>query len=332
MKKLIDTYGRHIDYLRISITDRCNLQCNYCTPYSGRTHLPRAEILSYEEMFTAAKAAVMAGVTKIRITGGEPLVRKGLVGFCKMLSGIDGLEGLALTTNGVRLRALAQPLFESGVRRVNVSLDTLKPERFKKLTGKNQFFQVVSGIRWAEKIGFSPVKINTVVMRGVNDDEIEDLANLTLNKPYHVRFIELMPTRGWSDGNHDALYFPVDEIIGRIKQMGGARVEPATDSFGPARLFTLPGALGKVGFIAPLSWHFCGSCNRIRLTADGKLKSCLFSEEEIDIKGHLRSGAGMNELVDIFRRVVVRKPDGHQLNHKIDRCISARPLMRAIGG
>jgi cyclic pyranopterin phosphate synthase len=169
-------------------------------------------------------------------------------------------------------------------------------------------------------------------MRGVNDDEIEDLANLTLKKPYHVRFIELMPTQGWLDGNHDSLYFPVDEIMRRIRQIGGAQIGPATDTFGPARLCILPGALGKVGFIAPLGWHFCGSCNRIRLTADGKLKSCLFSEEEIDIKGHLRTGAGMDELVDIFRRVVVRKPDGHHLNQEKNRCASARPMMRAIGG
>jgi cyclic pyranopterin phosphate synthase len=332
MKRLIDTYGRHVDYLRISVTDHCNLRCSYCTPFSGRAHLPRSEILSYEEMFTVAKAAVMTGITKIRITGGEPLVRKGLAGFCKMLSGINGLESLALTTNGVLLKEFAQPLFEAGVRRVNVSLDTLKPQRFKKLTGGDHFLQVVSGIRRAEEVGFSPVKINTVVMRSVNDDEIEDLANLTLKKPYHVRFIELMPTKGWMDGNHNSLYFPIDEIMKRIRQIGGAQVGPASDTFGPARLCILPGALGKVGFIAPLGWHFCGSCNRIRLTADGKLKSCLFSEEEIDIKGHLRAGAAMDELVDIFRRVVVRKPDGHHLNQKKNRSASARPMMRAIGG
>jgi cyclic pyranopterin phosphate synthase len=332
MKRLIDTFGRHIDYLRISITDHCNLRCSYCTPFSGRAHLPRVEILSYEEMYTVAKAAVMAGITKIRITGGEPLVRRGLVGFCNMLSGINGLENLALTTNGVLLEELAQPLFEAGVRRVNVSLDTLKPERFKKLTGGDHFLKVVSGIRRAEEVGFSPVKINTVVMHGVNDDEIEDLANLTLKKPYHVRFIELMPTQGWSDNNHDSLYFPIEKIIKRIKQIGGVQIGTASDTFGPARLCVLPGALGKVGFIAPLGWHFCGSCNRIRLTVDGKLKSCLFSEEEIDIKEHLRAGAAMDELVDIFRRVVVRKPDGHHLNQKKNRCASAQPMMRAIGG
>jgi cyclic pyranopterin phosphate synthase len=208
----------------------------------------------------------------------------------------------------------------------------LKPERFKKLTGRNCFFQVISGIKKAEEVGFYPIKINTVVMRGVNSDEIEDLANLTLKKPYHVRFIELMPTRGWLDDKHNALYLPIEEIIGRIKQIGGAQIGPATDSFGPARHCTLPGALGKVGFIAPLGWHFCGSCNRIRLTADGKLKSCLFSKEEIDIKEHLRTGAGVNELVDIFKQVVFQKPDGHKLNQKKNLCTSSRPLMRAIGG
>ena len=169
-------------------------------------------------------------------------------------------------------------------------------------------------------------------MRGINDDEIEDLANLTLKKPYHVRFIELMPTQGWMDGDYDSLYFPIDEIMKRIRKIGGAQVGPATDTFGPARLCILPGASGKVGFIAPLGWHFCRSCNRIRLTADGKLKSCLFSKEEIDIKENLRAGAGMDELIDIFRRVVFQKPEGHHLNQEKNRCASARPTMRAIGG
>ena len=192
--KLVDRYGRNIDYLRISITDHCNLKCYYCTPFSGRSHLERAEILTYEEMLKVARAAAAVGITKIRITGGEPLVRKGVVDFCRMLTGIDGLKSLALTTNGIYLAEMAEPLFKAGVRRINISLDTLRPERFEKITGYDWLPRVLAGIRRAEDVGMHPVKINAVVMRGINDDEIEELAALTLAKPYHVRFIELMPT------------------------------------------------------------------------------------------------------------------------------------------
>ena len=329
--ELVDSFGRKIDYLRISITDHCNLKCYYCTPFSGRSHLERSEILTYEEMLTVARAAAASGISKIRITGGEPLVRKGVVEFCRMLSEIDGLRSLALTTNGIYLEEMAEPLFKAGVSRINISLDTLRPERFQKITGYDWLPRVLAGIQRAEQIGMHPIKINTVVMRGINDDEIEDLACLTLDKPYHVRFIELMPTNSSAYGDYEALYMPVEEIMKKINQIEKAQIGPATDSYGPAKLCKLPGAIGKVGFIAPISWHFCGSCNRLRLTAEGKIKTCLFSQEEIDIKTPLRSGATQNEIINIIRRAAAEKPRRHHLNEKKQQ-IACRQAMRAIGG
>jgi cyclic pyranopterin phosphate synthase len=329
--KLVDTYGRKIDYLRISITDHCNLKCYYCTPFSGRSHLERSEILTYEELLNVTRAAATVGITKIRITGGEPLVRNGVVEFCRMLSEIDGLKSLALTTNGIYLEEMAEPLFNAGVRRINISLDTLRPERFEKITGYNWLSRVLAGIKRAEQIGMHPIKINTVVMRGINDDEIEDLARLTLDKLYHVRFIELMPTNSSAYGDYESLYIPVEEIMKKISQIDRVQIEPATDSYGPARLCKLPGAVGKVGFIAPISWHFCGSCNRLRLTADGKIKTCLFSREEIDIKTPLRTGATQNDIINIFRQAVTEKPLGHHLNAKNHQNACQR-TMRTIGG
>jgi cyclic pyranopterin phosphate synthase len=248
-----------------------------------------------------------------------------------MLSKINGLKSLALTTNGIYLEEMAQPLFKAGVRRINISLDTLKPERFEKITGYNWLPRVLAGIKRAEEIGMHPIKINTVVMRGINDDEIEALASLTLAKPYHVRFIELMPTNSSAYDDYKMLFVPVEEFMKKIHRMGRVQIEPANDSYGPARLCKLPGAVGKVGFIAPVTSHFCGSCNRLRMTADGKIKTCLFSREEIDIKAALRAGATQNDVIDIFRRSVAQKPAGHHLNTK-DHQNACQRTMRAIGG
>ena len=331
MASLIDEYGRRIDYLRISITDNCNLNCFYCTPFGGRSHLSHTEILSYEEIVAITQAAVQAGISKVRITGGEPLVRKEMVGLCRMLAGIEGMDSLALTTNGVHLFELAQPLREAGVKRINVSLDTLRPERFKRITGRNLLSRVLDGIKRAEELGLSPVKINMVVMRGINDDEVEDIARLTLEKPYHVRFIELMPTEGWIFGNHESLFLPMEEIVKRVKRIGGLHLEHKKESFGPARLCSVTGGVGKVGFISPVSRHFCGSCNRLRLTADGKLRNCLFSEKEIDIKGPLRAGASTEELTRIFRQAAQTKPRRHALKDN-DAHQELGRAMHAIGG
>jgi len=311
---LVDTFGRKIDYLRVSITDHCNLNCKYCSPpFSGRTHLQRREILTYEEIAVLAKAAVAAGITRIRLTGGEPLIRNGVVDLCRLLAKIDGLESLSLTTNGVRLAALAVPLSRAGVHRINVSLDSLKRNRFAQITGQDRLDEVLAGIEAAEAAGLAPIKINTVVMHGVNDDEVADLAALTFDKPYHVRFIELMPFQHSSGGDYDRLHVPVGEIIRKIPGINCARVNPILDNPGPARLCALPGAKGKIGFIAPMSWHFCGSCNRLRLTADGKIRNCLFSNDEMDIKTLLRHGASKKELIGFFTSAVKHKPRRHQL-------------------
>jgi len=331
--KLIDRYDRRINYLRISITDHCNLNCLYCAPLRGRSKLSRQEVLTYEEIQKIVEAAVSAGISKVRITGGEPLVRKDMVDLVRTVRKIEGLKDVSVTTNGVLLREFAGPLFDAGVSRVNVSLDTLRPERFKRITGHNLFFRVLSGIKRAEEVGLHPIKINTVVMRGVNEDEVEDLARLTLRKPYHVRFIEVMPTKGCAFGVPASLFVPVGDILKRVKNMGSLSIEKVAHSFGPARLCSLPGAAGRVGFIAPLSWHFCDSCNRLRLTSDGKLRACLFSEEEIDLLRPIRDGASIEELSDIFKAAVRLKPRGHHLNE----CEPRTPkdlgrTMRAIGG
>ena len=328
---LIDTFDRKIDYLRISITDHCNLNCKYCSPpFSGRTHLKYREILTYEEIVTLAESAVAAGITRIRLTGGEPLIRNGVVDLCDMLTKIDGLESLSLTTNGVRLRSLAIPLSRAGVHRINISLDSLKRKRFAQITGQDRLAEVLAGIKAAEAAGLAPIKINTVVMRGVNDDEVADLAAMTFNKPYHVRFIELMPFQQASYGNYDQLHVPVGEIMRKIPGIEHARIDPILENPGPARLCALPGAIGKIGFIAPMSWHFCGSCNRLRLTADGKIRNCLFSNVETDIKTALRRGASKKELIEFFKSAAKHKPRRHYLNENIHGKTGRG--MYAIGG
>lgn len=329
---LMDSYGRTIDYLRISITDFCNLGCTYCSPpFSGRPRLPHSEILSYEELIRVADASVTAGITKIRITGGEPLIRRGAVQFCEMLSSIKGLSDLSITTNGIRLMELAEALWQAGVRRINVSLDTLKRDRFRKITGKDALDKVLSGIACAESVGFEPIKINTVVMRGVNDDEIAELAGLTFKKSYHIRFIELMPFRSGGHSEYAKLHMPIREIMERIPGIDRACIDLFSDHSGPARLCRLPGSIGRIGFIAPMSWHFCNSCNRLRLTADGKIRTCLFSADEIDVKATLRSADSKKDLVEIIRKAVGRKPRRHELDEHCQEIKSDRG-MYAIGG
>ena len=242
------------------------------------------------------------------------MIRNEVFELCRMLAEINGLQSLALTTNGIRLAALAKPLAASGLKRINISLDTLKRNRFSQITGQDRLAEVLAGIKAAESAGLAPIKINTVVMRGVNDDEIADLAALTIDKPFHGRFIELMPFQHAYWGEYHRLYMPIGEIIRKIPGIDHARFNPILDSPGPARLCALPGAKGKIGFIAPMSWHFCGTCNRLRLTADGKIRSCLFSNDEIDIKTPLRRGASKKELIEFFTSAVKHKPRGHQLD------------------
>ena len=331
MNAMLDQYGRAIDYLRISLTDHCNLNCIYCVPFSGRPKLRHGQILSYEEILTITRVAVRAGISKVRLTGGEPLMRKGVVEFCRQLSAMQELSEITLTTNGVRLARMAADLHEAGISRVNISLDTLKHHRYKKITGKDCLDQVWQGIRKAEAVGMTPIKINAVALRGINDDEILDLARLSLDKPYHVRFIELMPTNGWGAADHKAHFMPVDEVMAEVSRLG--KLEPAVvhRGNGPAQSFSLAGAQGTVGFIAALSNHFCKNCNRIRLTSDGKLRNCLFSDREIDIKGPLRDGASEAVLSEIFETAIRTKPLGHHCGEFSGSSVNGRP-MQAIGG
>ena len=310
---LLDSYQRPITYLRVSVTDRCNLRCVYCMPAEGVQLRKHEEILRYEEIARVVRAAVELGIRFVRLTGGEPLVRRGVVDLVRMLRAIPDLEELTMTTNGTLLAAQAQPLAEAGLDRVNISLDSLRPERFRHITRLGSLEDVLAGIEAAEEAGLVPIKLNTVVMRGLNDDEVADLARLTLEHPWHVRFIELMPlgpSISWAEDR----YVPSSEVRGRIEaELGELAPAESPQGNGPARSFRLEGALGTVGFISPWSEHFCAKCNRMRLTADGRLRPCLLSDLEVDLRGPLRNGVGEAELRGLIRQAVQLKPIGHQL-------------------
>ena len=331
MPTLHDQHNRSIDYLRISITDHCNLKCHYCVPFDGRPKLPMADILTYEELFAVAKAAVAAGVTKIRLTGGEPLMRKNMLEFCRMLATLPAIKDLSLTTNGILLESMAADLKAAGVNRVNVSLDTLDRERYARITGKDALDKVLRGIQKAADAGLAPIKINVVPMRGINADEIVDLARWTLMTPYDIRFIELMPTSGWARQRHDSLFIGIDDVRRAVETIGPLEMIPQIQTRGPATYARLPDAQGRIGFIAALSHHFCSTCNRLRLTADGKLRACLFAEDEVNIRAPLRQGASMEKLQQIIQSTVATKPKGHTLNDADAKPVNGR-IMQAIGG
>lgn len=331
MPKLNDRHNRTIDYLRISITDHCNLQCHYCVPFDGRPKLPMADILTYEELFAVAKAAAAAGVTKIRLTGGEPLMRRNLLQFCEMLRTLPQIKDLALTTNGILLEAMAHDLKSAGVDRVNVSLDTLNAGRYAQITGKNCLESVLRGIRKAMDARLAPLKINMVPMHGINDDEIVDMARWSLSAPIDIRFIELMPTSGWAMDKHELCYIPVDEVRRKVETIGPLEEVSQIETRGPAIYARFPNAQGRIGFISAVSHSFCSTCNRLRLTADGKLRACLFAEHEIDIKGPLRNGVDLDTLKAIIQSTASSKPSGHRLDAPNPTPIKGR-LMRSIGG
>jgi len=322
-----DAYNRPISYLRVSVTDRCNLRCIYCMPPEGVPWRPREEILRYEEIETVVRAAASLGITKIRLTGGEPLVRKGLVDLVAMLARIPGIDDLAMTTNGTLLARYAQRLKAAGLGRVNVSLDTLKPERFRRITRLGELSDVLEGIAAAKKAGLVPVKINTVLMRGINDDEVVDFARLSYAPDWHVRFIELMPVGGSLDWR--AYYVPMKEVRRRIEEALGELMPAKIRGSGPARYYRLPGAKGTIGFITPISEHFCRHCNRLRLTADGKLRPCLLSDYEIDLRTPLRQGASVETIKALIIEAVHNKPERHHL----DKGLSPHErAMSEIGG
>ena len=329
----LDAYNRPISYLRISVTDRCNLRCIYCMPAEGVPWHPHVTILRYEEIETIVRAAAALGISKVRLTGGEPLVRLGIVDLVRRIARIPTIDDLAMTTNGILLAKHAEDLAQAGLQRVNISLDTLSEERFLRITRCGDLEQVLEGIHAARLAGLDPIKINTVVIRGLNDDEVVDLAARTLQDDWwNIRFIELMPV-----GNGGLMMdawrqrvVTAQEVRGRIEAALG-KLEPAKVSAGsgPARYYRLPDGRGTVGFITPISEHFCYRCNRLRLTADGQLRPCLLSDQEIDLRTPLREGAGVDEIAALIIEGINRKPMAHRLDHDIH---PQQRAMSEIGG
>ncbi len=307
---LVDAYGRKINYLRLSITDRCNLRCRYCMPEEGVSKLKHEDILNYEEILMLANASVQIGIEKIRVTGGEPLVRNGIIDLLKSLSQINGLRQLVLTTNGILLKDMAEDLMRAGVQRLNISLDSLKKDTFRQITRCGDLDKVLDGIKFAEKLGF-PIKINVVAMRGINDDEFVDFASLTLDRPFAVRFIEYMPTA--KENDWQSLVISGDEILERIKKqyrLGPVVAKGALS--GPSQDYKIEGSIGTIGIITPISGHFCNECNRIRVTSSGTARSCLFDHLEYDLKPMLKSG-DMDALKEMLRSIVLNKPRKHMV-------------------
>jgi cyclic pyranopterin phosphate synthase len=327
---LEDRYGRKLTYLRVSVTDRCNLRCMYCVPRNGIEKLHHADVLSYEELFRLCRIAVDLGINKIRVTGGEPLVRIDIDKFLLQLVEIPGLSEITLTTNGVFLGSFLETFKAAGIRRINVSLDTLVRGKYEFITGHDCLLPVLDSIDKAYKAGFDPVKINVVVMRGINDDEVEDLARLSMDRPFHIRFIEYMPM-GDSSQDFLDLYMPSSDVAGLIEEaLGPLEPLPSKKGDGPARRFKIKGAAGEVGFISAVSNHFCDSCNRLRLTATGCLRTCLLSDIETDLKSPLRQGVSDSELVELFKSGVLLKPRRHSIGNPDSLGIKGR--MSAIGG
>ena len=324
---LIDNYGRRINYLRLSVTDRCNLRCSYCMPEGGVEKLSHAQVLSYADLLRISAQSVAAGIEKIRITGGEPLVRKGILSFLERLSALPGLKELVLTTNGVLLKEMAQGLRDAGVQRLNISLDSLQPETFARVTRGGELSRVLDSIEAAERVGFAPHKINVVVMRGVNDSEILDFVDLTMKRPYAVRFIEYMPTCG--DADWRALCVPGSEIMERIAARYGIEETRNSERSGPSKNFRVQGALGSLGIITAMTGHFCDGCNRLRVTASGTARGCLFSGAGVDLRPILATGDDAL-LQQEIRRIVEAKPGRHELT---DEGVETAPFaMSRVGG
>ncbi len=307
-----DAYGRPITYLRISLTDRCNLRCVYCMPAHGMKFAPREELLTDEELLRIVRAAAQVGFSRLRLTGGEPTVRPNLVELVRAMSQIPGVEDISMTTNGLLLERLAHDLAAAGLKRINVSLDTLDPQRYRIITRGGRIGKVWAGIAAAEDAGLSPIKLNAVVVRGFNDDEVPALAGLTLERPWQVRFIEVMPLEGVAEV-HDTGLVTSAETRARIEAVYGPLEQLDAPLSDPARVYRIPGAKGTIGFISPVSEPFCAFCNRIRLTADGKLRLCLLRADEVDIRELVRSGASDEALMERIRAAVWRKPWGHGL-------------------
>ena len=317
---MIDRLGRNITYLRISVTDKCNLRCRYCMPEEGVCKRDHAEMLTEDEIITAVEAAAALGITKIRITGGEPLVKKNIVSICRRAAAVEGIEEVCLTTNGILLPQLGKALKEAGVKRINLSLDTLDAEKYAYITriGKLEAFR--AGLEAAFQAGFEKIKVNAVLIGGFNDNEIVQLAELTREYPLDMRFIELMPILG-SDEFGEAAYVPYSKVLEKLPE-----AVPVPQDGGVAKLYQLPGAKGNIGLISPINAHFCGQCNRLRLTADGQLKPCLHAEDEYSIKG--LDLAGVKATME---KAIWNKPAWHGDLDALHRSKAGRN-MHEIGG
>ena len=326
---LSDSFSRPITYLRVSVTDKCNLRCVYCMPESGLPWLRREELLSYEEIIDLVRAAATVGVRTVRLTGGEPLVRRDLHRLVRGIASIDGIEDIALSTNAVLLEDQLEGLLDAGLRRVNISLDTLRPERFEQIARRPGLDKVLRGIDAAIAAGLGPVKLNCVVMRGQNDDELEAFAELAREREIFVRFIEVMPVHENLELQRDS-YVSADEILARIDAIHALQPVAGPPGNGPARYFAFEGAKGAVGVISPLSHDYCERCNRVRLTADGRLRLCLFGDHHIDLRTPLRNGATDEEIADILRSSMTIKPERHHL--KLGEASSRMRAFSEIGG
>jgi GTP 3',8-cyclase len=326
---LIDHYERRLNYLRISITDRCNLRCLYCIPPKGLDKLRHEDILTYEEILRLARIAARLGVDKIRLTGGEPLVRKDFPHLLPELMSIPGLKDVSITTNGIYLKEHLETIRSAGVKRINISLDSLERDRYRQITGFDGFDRVREAILLAHKMDFHPIKINMVVLKGINDHEVADFARLSVRYPFHVRFIEYMPS-GLFLHNEPLHYVSNTVIRERLEAIGPLIQLPRKAIDGPTVRYRFESALGEIGFISPLTHHFCQVCNRLRLTAKGHLRPCLLSDQELDLKGPMRAGASDRDLEKIFAEATDHKPRAHHLNSE-DK-ISLEGRMSAIGG
>lgn len=325
-----DSFARPIEYLRVSVTDRCNLRCRYCMPEDGVKTISHDNVLRYEEIVRIVRVAVSMGFVHVRLTGGEPLVRADIVTLVERLAAIPGLDDLSMTTNGMLLEKYAGQLAEAGLRRINLSLDTLQADRFRTITRLGDLQKVLRGREAALQAGMRPVKVNTVVVRGMNDDEVVDLARLTLLPDWHVRFIEVMPLGTGTHWSEDGVV-PASEIRARVEAGLGRLIAVRGETgVGPARYYQLPGAAGTLGFISAVTEHFCTGCNRLRLTSDGQLLPCLMSNRAIDLRTPLRAGADNGELRAIFEKAILAKPMGHHLaEHRLPECVLP---MSAVGG
>ncbi|MCP4748528.1 MAG: GTP 3',8-cyclase MoaA [Desulfobacteraceae bacterium] len=326
--RLVDAFNRCVSYLRISITDRCNLKCRYCAPYDQK-RIDKKKLLTLEEIERLVSIGTSLGITKVRLTGGEPLVRQGAISLVQRLNDVEGLKDLSLTTNGTLLTKYARGLKQAGLKRLNISLDTFNREKFRQLTGHDSFPKVWDGIQEALKTGFDPIKINSVVMKGYNDDEIEQLAALTLQFPFHVRFIEYMPIGAQPHLTHP-YFISVVEIEKRLSRIA-TLIPIASKPFdGPAKRFRFKNAKGEIGLIGSMSTHFCGACNRLRLTATGHLRPCLLADEQIDLRHSLRQGATDEQIESIFLEVVSKKKKQHRISFTRKTALNSQ--MVNIGG